>query len=129
MSLTLLTAFLLQAAAVLLLRHRLGARWLRRPVTVLVITACVYNGISEALLAIPSIRAWDAYRFGTRQHYIDVATLVISASLLAFVVCYLALKPERTTACIPVKNSGDAIKLADWRFYVLASIPVAVLTY
>jgi hypothetical protein len=125
---TLLTALLLQVSAVILLRHRMGPQWLRRPVTVLVLTACVYNGISEALLAIPSIRAWDTYRFGTRQQYIDEATLVISFGLLAFVVCYLATKPERAKASVPANNSAAARRMVDWRLYALASIPVAVLT-
>jgi hypothetical protein len=129
MSPTLLMAFLIQIAAVVVLRHRLGSRWLQRPVTILVITACVYNGISEALLAIPSVRAWDLYRIGTKQYYIDVATLVISVGLLAFVACYLAIKPERMSTNVPVNGPEVAARIVDWRLFSLASIPMAVLTY
>ena len=129
MSPTLLLALLLQLSAIGLLRHRLGRRWLRRPVTVLVITACVYSGLSEVLLAFGSIRAWDTYRLGTGQHYIDVAALVISAGLLAFVLCYLAARPERTPAGVPAHAVPAARRIVDWRFYVAACIPLAVLTY
>lgn len=129
MSPTLFMAFLIQIVAVVVLRHRLGMRWLRRPVTILVITACVYNGFSESLLAIPSIRAWDTYRFGTKQYYIDVATLVVSVGLLAFVVCYLAVKPERISTNALVNPSEVAARIVDWRLFALASIPLAVLTY
>ncbi len=129
MSLTLLAALLIQVCAVALLRHRLGARWLRRPVTVLVITGCVYNGVSEVLLAVPSIREWDAYRLGTGQHYIDVATFIISVGLLAFVICYLVTKPGRTAKSVPIDAAAAAANIVDWRLYALMSLPLAMLTY
>ena len=64
MSLTLAWALFLQALAVAAMRWRLGRAWIRRPVSLLLIAAVIYNGISEMLLAIPSVRVWDVARIG-----------------------------------------------------------------
>ncbi len=53
----------------------------------------------------------------------------MSAGLLAFVVCYLATKPERTAASVPADAPEVAKRMVDWRLYALASVPVALLTY
>ena len=77
MSATLWLALVLQAAAVALMRHRLGRSWLRRPVTLLVLTAVTYTGVAEILLAFPSVRSWDLNRQGISQAYIDSAALIM----------------------------------------------------
>ena len=72
MTVTFLTALTVQFVMVVLIRHRLGRRWLRRPVTVFVLTSVVYLGIAPALLAIPSIGLEDSYRLGIQRGYVDV---------------------------------------------------------
>ncbi len=94
MTLTLLTALGLQAIMLTLLRHRLGRHWLRRPVTLLVITSVIYEGLSPVLLEIPSINAQNIYRLGVAQHFTDQATLLMSAGMLALTVAYLLTRPE-----------------------------------
>src|ERR1700733_211877 len=96
MGVTLTAALLLQALEITLLRHRLGRRWLRHPVSIMILISVAYQGISPILLAIPSIGAWDTYRTGIQQGYVDSATLIMSASMLAFTVAYLLIRPERS---------------------------------
>ena len=76
MSLILCTALCLQVLSCALMRWRLGQGWLRRPVCIIVMAAVIYHGLSEILLAVPSIRVWDVGRIGISQLYIDQATLV-----------------------------------------------------
>lgn len=129
MSFMLLLALGLQAVAVVLLRHRLGKVWLRHPVTCLVAVAIIYSGVSEILLAIPSIRIWDSYRLGTSQHYIDKAALFMSAGLVLLVVGYLLARPERVS--LGRSNDGlvGIIRILDWRLCAFGCIPLALLTY
>jgi hypothetical protein len=127
MSATLWTALLFQLTAVLLLRHRLGKLWLRRPATLLVLASVVYQGISAVLLAFPSVRYWDNFRNGLQQSYVDSATMVMSAGMLAFTVAYLLTRPERAVAS--VAGLRDAGRALDWRWLVLACLPLAVLTF
>ncbi len=129
MSSTLLMALLLQAAAVILMRHRLGRRWLQRPVSLLVIVAVVCQGVSEVLLEVPSIRIWDNDRIGIAQNYIDAAVLVISVGLLVMVVCYLAARPERAVHQVRGDEAAIAAGVFDWRLISLMCVPLAVLTY
>ena len=125
MSVTLWIALLLQFAALALLRLGLGKLWLRRPVTLLVLASVVYDGLSQVLLAFPSVRPWDTYRNGIQPGYIDEATLILSAGMLAFTIMYL-VTVRRGTA-------GDGAVIAagalDWRLLALACAPLAVLTY
>ena len=116
------TALCLQALACGLIRWRLGQSWLTRPVGILVVTAVAYHGLSELLLAIPSIRIWDVGRLGIGQAYIDKAALVISFGLLALVVGYLLTRPEQAS----VPNSRDCtpvIRALDWRPFAVAPAP------
>ena len=129
MSATLVTALCLQAVAVALMRHRLGPGWLRRPMTLVVLAAALYQGVSEVLLAIPSIRVWDYYRVGIDQRYIDSATLIMSIGLLALVICYLVTKPERAAATMSGQDTLMAARTIDWRIIALICAPLAVLTY
>jgi hypothetical protein len=125
MSVTLWIALLLQFAALALLRLGLGKLWLRRPVTLLVLASVVYDGLSQVLLAFPSVRPWDTYRNGIQPGYIDEATLILSAGMLTFTIMYL-MTARRGTA-------GDGTVIAagalDWRLLALACAPLAVLTY
>ncbi len=129
MNSTLLTALLLQAAAVTLLRYRLGRTWLRRPITLLILAAVLYQGVSAILLAIPSIRVWDNYLIGIEQQYIDTAALIMSVGLLAVVLAYLATRPERVAPTIHGYDPSVAARALDWRLLALACAPLAVLTY
>jgi hypothetical protein len=128
-SVALLTALLLQAIAIGLLRHRLGRLWLRRPVTLLVLTSVVYQGVAPVLLAFPSVRAWDYFRLGVRQSFADDATLILSAGMLAFTIAYLLTRPERVSCSAGETDIRVAGKALDWRFLALACAPLAVLTY
>jgi hypothetical protein len=128
-SATLWLALILQATAVALMRHRLGRTWLRRPVTLLVLTAVTYSGVTEVLLAFPSVRVWDLNRQGENQAYIDSAALIMSAGLLALVCCYLATRPERCQWEPDGSQAAAAARVLDWRLFAAACLPLAVLTY
>jgi hypothetical protein len=129
MSVTQAAALLVQALDLALLRHRLGRRWLRHPVSIVVLVSAAYQGISPILMAIPSIGAWDTYRSGIQQGFIDSATLIMSVSMLAFTVAYLLICPERTA---PQTNPDDVrvmVKALDWRWLACCCVPLAILTY
>jgi hypothetical protein len=79
MSVPLATALLLQAVAIVLLRLRLGRRWLRHPASVMVLTSAVYQAVTPLLDAVPSIGTRDTFRAGIGQGDIDSATLIMSA--------------------------------------------------
>ena len=129
MSATLLLALLLQGVAVVLLRRRLGRRWLRRPVTILVLTSVVYQGLSPALLLIPSVRQWDTYRDGIQSSFVDRAALIMSAGMLVFTITYLLTKPERTRATPSAASIPELARVLDWRILALCCTPLAVITY
>lgn len=129
MTVTLATALLLQAVTVVLLRHRLGKTWLRRPVTLLVLASVVYDGVSPLLLTAPSIRVWDIYRQGVQQSYADSAVLILAFGMLCFTVAYLLTRPERAVSEPSGRDLGHAARVLDWRILALACAPLAVLTY
>jgi hypothetical protein len=129
MSAVLIFALLLQVTAIVLLRHRLGKTWLRRPGTLLVLTSAVYIGVSPVLLSFGSIRYWDFYRTGVQQSYVDEATLIMGAGMLAFTICYLLAQPQRGNADPAVTNIPAAAMALDWRLLGFACAPLAVLTY
>jgi hypothetical protein len=129
MTVTLVTALLLQAAAVALLRHRLGQTWLRRPVVLLVLASVVYDGLSPLLLAIPSIQRWDIYRQGVQQSYVDQGVLVLATGMLALTFCYLLARPERVMAAAGPHDIRHSARILDWRLLAIACTPLAVLTY
>jgi len=129
MTASLADALLLQFAAVMLVRHRLGVTWLRRPVTLLLLAAVVYQGASAVLLAIPSVAAWDYFRVGIQPAFTDSATLLISAGMLALAVGYVLTHPQRV---LPTASDADiraAARVLDWRVLTAACVPLAVLTY
>jgi hypothetical protein len=129
MSVTSWTALLLQVVAVLLLRHRLGRTWLRRPVTLLVLTSVVYQGVSPVLLSFPSIGYWDIYRLGVQHSYVDDANLIMSAGIMAFTVAYLLTKPGHVMAVPEPGDARYAARILDWRLLSFACLPLALLTY
>lgn len=122
-----LFALLLQAVTVVLLRHRLGKTWLRRPAVILVLASVVYQGVSPVLLSFPSIRAWDIYRQGVRQSFADNATLLLAAAMLAFTIAYLLSRPEQARA--PEADIPVVLRALDWRLLALCCAPLAYLTY
>lgn len=123
MSLTLIASLVVQAACIVVLRHRLGSGWLQRPMVLLVLLAVLYHGVSEVALALPAVRLWDNYRAGIGQHYIDTATLVMSVALAALVAGYVIVaRPQ------PTKGRVDLAPL-DWRLAAAACLPLAILTY
>jgi hypothetical protein len=135
-SVTLALALLLQAAGIILLRHRLGRRWIRHPGALLILTASVYDGVSPLLMTIPSVGAWDTYRQGIASSFADDGIMLLSAGMLAFTIAYLLTCPERADAPAAQADApaaqGDAAVAAralDWRLLALACAPLAVLTY
>jgi hypothetical protein len=128
-TLVLFVALLAQAAAVILVRHRLGRGWARRPVGLLVLVAVIYQGISALLLVIPSVRVWDPYRAGIQQVYIDKATLFLSVGLLVVVICYAFTKPEQASASGSARDAAVAARILDWRLSALFCVPLVLLTY
>lgn len=129
MTVTLATALVVQAAAIVLLRQRLGRRWLRHPVVLLVLTSAVYQGVSPLLLAVPSVGAWNIYRNGIQQSFTDSATLLMSVGLLALTAAYLLMRPERADVPPAGNDAATAARVLDWRVLTLACVPLAVLTY
>lgn len=129
MTVTLLTGLLLQVVAIVLLRHRLGHYWLRRPVTLIVMTSAVYQGLSPILLTFQSIGVWNYYRNGVQQSFISSAVLLMSAGILAFTITYLMTLPERAEVVPESADIGRAIKALDWRWLTGACVPLAVFTY
>jgi hypothetical protein len=125
---TFLAALLVQCVMVALLRHRLGRRWLRRPVTVLVLASVVYLGIGPALLAVPAIGMHDTFRLGIQPGFIDSANLIMSVAMLALTVTYLLTRPERTVTLGRPTDLMIAAKVLDWRLLAVACIPLTVLT-
>ena len=113
----------------MLLRHRLGPHWLRHPVVLLVLASAVYQGVSPLLLAIPSVGAWNIYRNGIQQSFIDSATLLTSAGLLALTDDYLLTHPECADVPPAQNDAATAARVLDWRLLALACTPLAVLTY
>ena len=129
MTVPLLTALLLQVAAIVLLRHRLGHYWLRHPATLIALASAVYQGLSSILLTFESIGAWDIYHIGVQQSFAGTATLLMSAGMLAFTITYLMTHPERTDVVAGLAGIPDVLKALDWRLLTGACVPLAVLTY
>jgi hypothetical protein len=125
---TLLAALFVQCVMVVLLRHRLGRRWLRRPVTVLVLASVVELGIGPAFLTIPSIGMQDTFRLGVQPRFIDSADLIMSVAMLALTFMYLLTRPERTVTRERPAHATIAARALDWRLLALACIPLTVLT-
>ena len=128
MTVTLLAALFLEAAAVILLRHRLGRHWLRHPVTLVVLASAVYQGLSPALLAIPSIGAWDNFRIGIQPGFADDAALLTAAGMLAFTVAYLATRPEQAIRTADPAAVRAAAGVLNWKWLTGACVPLASLT-
>jgi hypothetical protein len=129
MSVVLWLALVPQFASVALQRMFLGKTWLRRPVTILVLASVVYDGLSQVLLAFPSIAQWDTFRNGIQPGFIAEADLIMSAGMLAFTVAYLATCGPRQEPPLPPADVADAARVLDWRLLALACLPLAVLTY
>jgi hypothetical protein len=129
MSVTLMTALLLQAVAITLLRVQLGKGWLRRPGVLLIITSAIYNGLSQILLAFPVIGKWDFYRQGVQQSFSDGADLVMSCAMLGFTIAYLMAHPRRAHDVTPPGMTRVMMRALDWRVLMCACLPAAALTY
>ena len=128
MTATFLAALLVQFVMIALMRHRLGRRWLCRPVTVFAATSVVYLGIAPALLAVPSIGATDTYRRGIDRGYIDAADLIMSAAMLALTLAYLLTRPERAVTRDAGPGTTIAARVLDWRLLALACVPLTLFT-
>lgn len=122
-------ALFIQVISLLVLRHRLGREWLRRPVTLIILASVIYQGLSPLLLAVPSIRQGDYLRIGIQQVYADKAMLIMSAGMLFFTIAYLLTRPDRIVAAAVEANIGITAKTLDWRWLGAALAPLAVLTY
>jgi hypothetical protein len=128
MTITFLAALLAQFVMIVILRHRLGRHWLRRPVTVFVLASVVYLGVAPALLAIPAVGAADSFRRGIQRGYIDSADLIMSAAMLALTLAYLLTHPERTITSGRRWPTGAAVSGLDWRWLAVACVPLTLLT-
>ncbi len=132
MSAILLAALLAQAVSLVLLRHRVGRRWLLRPVVLFMLASTVDLGIAPALLAIPSVSAQDRFAIGVKRGFTDRADLIMSVVMLAFTIAYLLTHPERVEA--EVDGPSRAVSLAaltrvlDFRVLAATCVPMAVVT-
>ena len=122
-------ALLIQAAAIALLRLRLGRRWLLHPVTLLVLCSAVYQGLSQAALAFSSVAQWDLFHSGIQPGYMAEADLLLSTAMLALTMAYLLTRPERARMRLTRKDARHAARILDWRVLGLACLPLAVITY
>jgi hypothetical protein len=128
MTMTLLAGLLAQAVSLALLRHRLGRRWLRRPVVLFMIASTVELGVAPALLTIPSIGATDAYAIGVRRSFIDEADLIMSVVMLGFTVAYLLTRPE-LAAMINRRSGAETVsRVLDWRILAPVCVAMALVT-
>jgi hypothetical protein len=124
-----LIALVLQIVTIWLLRIRLGRQWLRRPVTLIVLTSSVYQGLSPVLLMLPFVRIWDSYRNGVGQNFVDSAMLIMSGGMLAFVISYLITRPELIDPISGTNENTSVLKSLSWKWLACACVPLAVLTY
>jgi hypothetical protein len=129
MTTTFALALLLQVTTIAVLRHRLGRTWLRRPVTVLVLDAAVYDGVTQVMLLSPSLSTQDSYRMGVASQFHDSASLLLAGCMLAFTVAYLLTRPERSEPGSGEAGRQDLARALDWRLLSAAALPLAVLTY
>jgi hypothetical protein len=125
---TFLAALLVQCVMIILLRHRLGPHWLRRPVTLLVLASVIELAIGPALLAVPAIGVNDTDRLGIQPGFIDSADLIMSVSMLALTLAYLFTRPERTVTIERPADRIIAAKALDWRLLAVVCIPLTLLT-
>jgi hypothetical protein len=125
---TFLAALLVQCVMIVLLRHRLGPHWLRRPVSLLVVASVIELGIGPALLAVPAIGANDIDRLGIQPGFINSADLIMSVSMLALTLAYLFTRPERTVTIERPADRSIAAKALDWRLLAVVCIPLTLLT-
>lgn len=128
MSVTLWLALLTQAVTVWLLRLGLGKRWLLRPATVLVLASVVYDGVSQVLLAFPSVLAADQFRDGITAGWVATGDLLLSGAMLAFTAGFL-ITGRRPHAPVSRDDVAAAVRVLDWRVLAALSLPLAVLTY
>ena len=128
MTTALLAGLLAQAVSLVLLRHRLGRRWLLRPVVLFMLASTVDLGVAPALLAIPSVSAQDTAGAGISRAFTGQADLIMSVVMLAFTVAYLVTRPER--AKIPPGPADLAVlaRVLDWRLLAVACVPMAAVT-
>lgn len=129
MTIVLGIALLVEAATIALLRHRLGRRWLGRPVSLMILTSVAYQGLSPLLMLIPSTGVWDTYRRGIQQTYINSAMLIMAIAMFAFTGAYLLTFPERIGSARGVPDKRDLAEVLDWRLLAIACAPLAALTY
>jgi hypothetical protein len=127
-STTLLAALLVQAVSLALLRHRVGRRWLLRPVVLFMLASAVDLGIAPALLAIPSVSAQDSFAIGVRRSFTDQADLIMSVVMLGFTIAYLLTHPERVDRPSRPVNLAALTTVLDWRVLTAACVPMAVVT-
>lgn len=113
-SATLTLALVIQAACLVLLRVRLGKKWLARPVVLLAIAAVVYHGVTEVLLLNPSYVQWNKLRQGLPAKYSHDGALVASCGLLALIIAYLSVVRLRTERS-PDENERDGLAFLDWK--------------
>lgn len=128
MSTTLLAALLVQAVSLALLRHRVGRRWLLRPVVLFMLASTVDLGIAPALLAIPSVSAQDSFAIGVKRSFTDQADLIMSVVMLGFTIAYLLTHPERVDGPSRPVNLAALTRVLDWRVLAAACVPMAVVT-
>jgi hypothetical protein len=125
-----LAALLAQAVSLVLLRHRIGRRWLLRPVVLFMLASTVALGIAPALLAIPSVSAWDTFANGVKHGFTDQADLIMSVVMLAFTIAYLLTHPERAEVPTSRRPADLAALTRVLNFPVLAAacVPMTVVT-
>ena len=127
-STTFAAALLANAASIVLLRHRLGRRWLRHPTTLLMLTSCVVLAIAPLLLRIPSVAATNTYAIGVNQGYTDFADFVMSIAMLAFTAGYLLMRPELAVIKPRQVDRAAMAKILDWRILAAACVPLVIIT-
>jgi hypothetical protein len=119
----------MQATALAVLRLALGRGWLSRPISVFVFMAVLYHGVSELILAVPTIRA-NALRLDiVEQPYIDDAALIISVALLAAVCSYVSIARRRRPPTELNEHGVRALAtFLDWRVTAVIAAPLIIAT-
>ena len=125
MTADLLVAVIIQVAAAVILRLRLGRSWLAHPFTLLIVMAIIYHGLSALLLAIPDIDEGNIYRGFISPTALDDAALLAAAAILAGVVGYLVTRPRS----LPSANDHEralVVRVLNWRWTLILCVPLVL---
>jgi hypothetical protein len=118
----------LNAAGILVARHRLGRTWPRHLGALLYLVSVIYQGGAAVLLSFPPLGAQDATLRGIAPGYVAYAALLTSAAMLALLAAYLIAQPQCPRPAV-IPPARDLARTIDWRVMAAVCLPLAALIY